>query len=264
MMTEKDEKNEFLNSETEVTMDREYFYKTMSGEGKADYEIYLNTKTLLSCQSDFDDLCNGDELQFQVVHQMQELMKLIAYTLLDIDDYIRAEHTNRVISLFKRVHRLQEEMIRLFSLLDTTSPREYQEIRQKLGRGSGSESPGFHTLMKMGRQLWDSFKTHYLDKHGRTLERIYNQEYSHCDAYVVAEALAEYDELFQRFRLHHMQHIQRSIGLGSKSLKGRPVKLLESGIARRFYPELWEIRDKMTEQWASQYGKVRDSIAPQG
>ena len=32
----------------------------------------------------FDKFCNKDELQFQVVHQVEELwMKLIAYTLLD-------------------------------------------------------------------------------------------------------------------------------------------------------------------------------------
>lgn len=45
-------------------MDRHYFYKKMQGEGNTDYEIYLNTRRLLSCQSDFDELCNGDELQF--------------------------------------------------------------------------------------------------------------------------------------------------------------------------------------------------------
>ena len=119
-------------------MDRNSIYATMHGEGNTDYEIYLNTKALLSCQSDFDELCNGDELQFQIVHQIQELlMKLIAYTLMDIDDYMQAEDTNRINSLFKRVYRLQEEMIHLFSLLDTMSPKEYQEIRLKLGGGSG-------------------------------------------------------------------------------------------------------------------------------
>jgi len=64
----------------------------MHGEGTTDYERYLNTKTLFSCQSDFSEFCNGDELQFQIVHQIQELlMKLIAYTLLDIDEYIKDE-----------------------------------------------------------------------------------------------------------------------------------------------------------------------------
>ena len=242
-------------------MDRNYVYATMHGEGNTDYEIYLNTKALLSCQSEFDKLCNGDELQFQIVHQIQELsMKLIAYTLMDIDDYMQAEDTNRIISLFKRVYRLQEEMIHLFSLLDTMSPKEYQEIRMKLGGGSGLGSPGFRTLCEMGGHLWESFKSHYLDKHDLTVEKIYDDEYSHSDAYVVAEALADYDELFQRFRYHHLQHVQRSIGLGSKSLRGRPVQLLEKGLTQRFFPELWEIRNKMTDQWANKHGEVREPL----
>ena len=242
-------------------MDRNYIYATMHGEGNTDYEIYLNTKALLSCQSDFEELCNGDELQFQIVHQIQELlMKLIAYTLMDIDDYMQAEDTNRIISLFKRVYRLQEEMIHLFSLLDTMSPKEYQEIRLKLGGGSGLGSPGFRTLRTMGGHLWESFKSHYLDRHELTVKKIYDDDYSHSDAYVVAEALADYDELFQRFRYHHLQHIQRSIGMGSKSLKGRPVQLLEKGLTHRFFPELWEIRNKMTDQWASKFGEVRDPL----
>ena len=45
----------------------------MGGEGTLDYELYLNTKRLLSCQSPFSELCNRDELQFQIVHQIEEL-----------------------------------------------------------------------------------------------------------------------------------------------------------------------------------------------
>ncbi|MGH9705638.1 MAG: tryptophan 2,3-dioxygenase family protein, partial [Candidatus Acidiferrales bacterium] len=86
-------------------MNREQFYATMNGEGTLDYELYLNTKALLACQNDFKDFCNADELQFQIVHQVEELwMKLIGYTLLDIDEYLQQENTNRVISLFRRVH----------------------------------------------------------------------------------------------------------------------------------------------------------------
>ena len=242
-------------------MDRDHFYSIMKGKGTTDYEKYLNTMQLLSCQKEFHDLCNGDELQFQIVHQMQELiMKLIAYTLMDIDDFLQAGNTNRVLTLFRRVYRLQEQMIHIFSILDTMSPREYQVIRQGLGNGSGQESPGFHTLMQMGEPLWQSYKTCYLEKHGLTVEQVYALDYKHDDAYMVAEALADYDEMFHKFRYHHLSHIQRSIGLGSKSLKGRPVELLEKGLSKRFFPELWEIRNRMTDQWAGRYGEVRDSL----
>src|ERR1700719_2859758 len=88
-----------------TAMDREQFFATMNGEGTLDYERYLNTKTLLSAQKDFAALCNQDELQFQIVHQVEELwMKLIGYTLLDIDDYLQQENSNRVVTLFRRVH----------------------------------------------------------------------------------------------------------------------------------------------------------------
>lgn len=242
-------------------MDRSYFYSIMNGEGTLDYELYLNTKRLLSCQKDFTDFCNQDELQFQIVHQVEELlMKLIANTLLDIDDYIQEENTNRVMTLFRRVHIVQRLMIEELSLLETMSPKEYQEIRVRLGSGSGQESPGFRTLLKMPPPLWQSFKTHYLDRHNLTVEAIYHSGYAHSDAYVVAEALAEFDELFQKFRFHHIQLIHRTIGLGAKSLKGRSVELLDEGLRTKFFPDLWEIRNKMTDEWGSQYGAVRESL----
>src|SRR5262249_51098944 len=118
---------------SEAPVNREQFYAIMNGEGTLDYEKYLNTKTLLGCQSDFADLCNPDEMQFQIVHQVEELwMKLIAYTLLDIDDYLQQENTNRVLTLFRRVHAAQRLMIQQIGLLETMSPKEYQDIRQRL------------------------------------------------------------------------------------------------------------------------------------
>src|SRR6202140_3605948 len=144
-------------------MDREHFYSIMNGEGTLDYELYLSTKALLSCQKDFKDFCNADELQFQVVHQVEEMwMKLIGYTLLDIDDYLQQENTNRVITLFRRVHLAQKLMIEQLALLETMSPKEYQAIRERLGNGSGQESPGFRTLLKMFQPIWYSFKICYL------------------------------------------------------------------------------------------------------
>lgn len=243
-------------------MDREYFYSIMGGEGTLDYELYLRTPSLLSNQKKFDELCNQDELQFQIVHQVEELwMKLIAYTLLDIDEYIQAESTNRVLSLFRRVHLAQKLMIDQLSLLETMSPKEYQEIRLQLGNGSGQESPGFRTLLQMHAPLWESYRKHYLENHQLTVEQIYDSEYDHCDAYMVAEALVEFDELFQKFRFHHIQLIHRTIGLDARSLKGRPVEILEKGLKTRFFPELWDIRNRMTDRWGSQYGVVRDSIS---
>ncbi|KEQ16379.1 tryptophan 2,3-dioxygenase family protein [Endozoicomonas numazuensis] len=242
-------------------MDRSQFYALMEGEGKLDYEVYLNTPQILKAQKPMADLCNKDELMFQIVHQVEELwMKLIGYTLLDIDDYLQETNTHRIITLFQRVHQTLNLMISQLHLLETMSPKEYQEIRLQLGNGSGQESPGFRTLLKMPPFLWQSYKTHYLDQKGLSVEKIYHSEYSHCDAYVVAEALTEFDELFQSFRIHHLKLIYRTIGMRAKSLKGRSVELLQKGIQHRFFPELWDIRGDMTDAWGGEYGVKRDNL----
>lgn len=242
-------------------MNREEFYKSMMGEADSDYEMYLNTAQLLTAQKDFEALCNQDELQFQIVHQVQELwMKLIAYTLLNIDEYMAAQNTNRVITLFQRVHRIQRNMLEIFSVLETMSPKDYQKIRLQLGNGSGQESPGFSTLHKIAHPLWQTFQTHYLEKRNQTLEEVYNTSYQHSDAYLVAEAMANYDELFQKFRFHHLLLIDRSIGLSAKSLKGRPVTILQNSVHQKLFPALWDIRGQMTDEWGASYGVVRDSL----
>ena len=242
-------------------MDRQHFYAQMAGGGDLDYELYLGTKALLSCQKPFDQLCNRDELQFQVVHQVEELwMKVLGYTLLDIDEYLEQRATNRAVTLFGRCHRLLRLMTSQLELLETMSPKEYQAIRLQLGNGSGQESPGFRVIVQMLPHIWRTYEAAYLTARGLTVEAIYDSHYEHDDAYVLAESLMELDELFQKFRLSHICLIHRSIGMGAQSLKGRSVDLLQSGAKHRFFPQLWDIRSQMTDAWGGTYGRVRDSI----
>ena len=70
-------------------MDRKKYLEMMRGAGDLDYEIYLNTKALLACQKQPEDLCNPDKLMFMIVHQVEELwMKLIATNNMAITDLI--------------------------------------------------------------------------------------------------------------------------------------------------------------------------------
>jgi len=244
-------------------MDRQKYLEMMRGAGDLDYEIYLKTKDLLACQKEPEDLCNPDELQFMIVHQVEELwMKLIATTLLDIDDEMAAKNSFKALTLFRRVHLAQEMMTSQLTLLETMSPKDYQEIRLLLGNGSGQESPGFRVMLKMPDDLWSTFTRVYLENGKRTLEQIYDSEYTHGEAYMIAEALAEFDEQFQKFRNAHMQLIYRSIGVAANSLKGRPVEILQAGLKHKFFPELWQVRADMTDKWGGNYGKVRDKLEP--
>lgn len=242
-------------------MTRDEYHRMIETPKLLDYGVYLQVDTLLTCQKPLDELCNSDELQFQIVHQVEELwMKLMAYTLADVIGFLEAGRTNRVVTLMGRVHRLMRLMTAQLDVLETMSPQEYQQIRLQLGNGSGQESPGFQLLLRMPADLWAAYEKTYLTDRGLTVADVYDGKYDHGDSYVVAEALIEYDELFQKFRANHVYLIHRSIGLGSKSLKGRPVSMLEAGARHRFFPALWDVRCDMTDSWGAEHGVVRDAI----
>ena len=241
---------------------KDKYHKLIETPEMLDYGVYLQCDKLLSCQKPIADLATADEMQFQILHQVEELwMKLICFTLVDILDYMEKGEHHRVVTLFSRVHKLQIMMVDQLAVLETMSPKEYQQIRLQLGNGSGQESPGFRTLLKLPTELWDSFNKYYLNNGEISITQIYDSEYCHDHKYAVAEAMIEFDEQLQLFRWRHLFLIHRSIGLGSKSLKGRPVELLQQGAAKRFFPQLWEIRNQMTDKWGGEYGKVRPSIS---
>ncbi len=242
-------------------MDREEYYDRIENPEMLDYGVYLKCDQLLTCQKPLDELCNADELQFQIVHQVEELwMKLMTFTLVDVIDFLQQGETHRVLTLMGRVSALQRLMTNQLDILETMSPKEYQQIRLQLGNGSGQESPGFRMLLKMPPDMWKAYTETYLTPDKLTIADIYDEKYCHDGRYAIAEALIEFDEQFQKFRWNHLFLIHRSIGLSSKSLKGRPVDLLQSGAKHRFFPDLWDIRSAMTDKWGGTYGIVREPI----
>ena len=217
------------------------FFASLTGE--TDYEIYLRTMDLFSCQKTYAQCCNEDEMQFQIVHQVEELwMKLISYTLFEIKQCMEKEETNRVVGLFKGIHCVQELMFQQLSLLETMSPQKYTEIRKLLSNGSGFSSPGMSALKSIARSLWDVYKEHYLDGRGETLISIYSRHSQNSDSYVIAECLLDFDEMVNKFRYHHVKLIHRSIGVDAMSLTDRSITHLYSLIEKHFFPELWKVR----------------------
>lgn len=242
-------------------MIRDAFYSIIQGDGASDYEKYLRLSDLFSCQEDFKDLCNGDELQFQVIHQVIELFgKVIATTLLDINEYTEKSDTNRIVSLFLRIHKMQKLILSTMDLLVTMSPKEYEVIRLKLGSGSGKDSPTVKSIMRICPIIWKNYETVYLAAKNQTVDDIYDDKYKHCDAYVVAEVMLEFDALFQRFFHQHIELVHRTIGMDAKSLRGNSVQMLEKKLSLQLFPKLWEIRSIIFNKWGTQHGYVREPI----
>jgi tryptophan 2,3-dioxygenase len=214
---------------------------------KTDYERYINTDSLLNLQK--TTLICHDELQFQVVHQVEELwMKLVLHELGEIKTRIDSDRFIEAHTLFERCTQLLTLMSDQLRLLNTMSPNEYHKVRTQLGKGSGQESPGFNRILEQGPTLWSHF-TALLKRHHITLVDLHEQPEKHPGVFVIAEDLFSLDEHFINFRYLHFQLVKRIIGGDVPSLKGvHAEKYLSIGINSQFYPELWAVRNEISRR----------------
>jgi tryptophan 2,3-dioxygenase len=214
-----------------------------------DYEKYIRTEELLALQKTAEQLSCHDELQFQIVHQVAELwMKLIEHEIVFAGEKLREGHTARALRAMSRVRGVQILLMDQLALLDTMAPRDYMTIRNALGRGSGQESPGFRRMLQLPDELWPSFEA-LLQKRGVTLRQIYEKPDDHPELFNVAEALVDYDQNLQSWRMRHLLIVYRQIGAGTPSLKGKPSDLLAEGMKHRFFAKLWDVRDELFAEW---------------
>lgn len=214
--------------------------------GQTVYEKYLRTEELLSLQKSEEQLVHHDELQFQVVHQVFELWWKEAYFELRTIRTLLQEFTvPQALRLMQRVVAIQHLMLANLRMLDTMSPWDFHGFRLVLADGAGTDSPGFHNLMTISPLLWDDFKA-LLEHEQVALTDVYIQAEHHPLLMAFAEALTDYDEVFQLFRAQHLKLAQRMIGPGAIGTGGTPMDMLARTLQDVFYPELWEVRNQLT------------------
>jgi tryptophan 2,3-dioxygenase len=224
-----------------------------------DYEKYIRTEELLALQKPVDTLSCHDEMQFQVVHQVAELwMKLVDHELVFAAEKMRSGETARVLRSLERVRGIQLLLQDQLALLDTMAPKDYMTIRNALGRGSGQESPGFKRLLQLPDEIWPSFEA-LLQQRSTTLRQIYEQPDAHPELFNLSEALLNFDQNLQGWRMRHLMIVYRQIGMGTPSLKGKASELLAEGMKHRFFPKLWDVRDELFAEWTKThpYGAER-------
>jgi tryptophan 2,3-dioxygenase len=217
-----------------------------------DYEKYIRTEELLSLQKAPEALTCHDEMQFQIVHQAHELyMKLIAHELEFVCTSLAAAEAARAVTTLRRIATIQRVLLHSVDLLDTMAPTDYMTIRTGLGRGSGQESPGFRTMLRLPQELvWPAFAA-FLERTGVALRQIYEQPHTHHQLFQLCEGLVDYDQLLQTWRQRHLMLVYRIIGTGTPSLKGKHSDLLAHGMKTRFFPALWDVRDEVFGDWSA-------------
>ena len=214
--------------------------------GQTVYERYLRTEELLSLQKPEEELAHHDELQFQIVHQVFELWwKETAFELRSIRILLQQFNLPMAIHLLQRVIRIQHLLLENMRMLETMSPWDFHQFRRVLADGAGTDSPGFHALLTLSPLLWDDF-SQVLAHEQVSLADIYMRADRYPLLVAFAEALTDYDEVFQIFRSQHLKLAKRMIGPGSVGTGGTPMELLERTLQDAFYPELWEVRNQLT------------------
>jgi tryptophan 2,3-dioxygenase len=225
--------------------------KKLVGEGKLDYEVYLNTKQLLSLQTDYSELAIPEELMFQIVHQAQELwLKLIAFEGVRVVESLESDQLWKATIILERMLRVQNCLVEQIGVLNTLTPKAFQIIRQHIGEGSGQESPGYNQVSNVAKSMEKSLEN-LLNRRELTLLEIYNSEDQYLDIQHICEQMLTFDQMFQQWLFNHFMLVRRTIGIDRtvRGLDGYPTVALGSRMVKPLFPDLWDIRVKMTNQW---------------
>jgi tryptophan 2,3-dioxygenase len=250
---------------------------TEQGSELLTYGTYLRVPELLELQFPVGEPPVHDEMLFIVLQQAQELwFKQALHELREVIGRFKkmelASATNLLIRVNQILHVLTEEL----EVMETLAPCEFLRFRGLLKPSSGFESQQFRELefasglrnegfLKLiertadARELTLAWPTSlhdaFLDVLATldedpvdALVRIYRLPNAYSEIHALAEVLAEYEIGFARWRFNHIKVVERVIGdrsIGTGGSSG--ASYLDKTLKYRFFPELWEARNQITE-----------------
>jgi tryptophan 2,3-dioxygenase len=218
----------------------------LPGDGGSDYERYLRTDELLALQKGPGEWAHRDELLFQTVHQSSELwLKLATVEIQEATRLIEASDLGGAIRLIQRGVDCLKIVTEALDMLEHLDPWEYQEVRKVLGHGSGFDSPGFRTIQKVTPPLGAAFRA-AREAAGISPVELYTRGRDHEELHRLADLLIEWDERIVVWRVRHFVVVERIIGGAVIGTQGTPVEVLGKLIHKRFFPDLWELRNELT------------------
>jgi tryptophan 2,3-dioxygenase len=219
----------------------------LPGEGGSDYERYLRTDALLALQKGADEWVHRDELLFQTVHQSSELwLKLAWNEVEEAGNLVSAGDIPAANRLLRRAVACLRIVTEALDMLEHMSPWEYTEVRKVLGHGSGFDSPGFREMRRVAKPLGEAFHA-ARERAGLSLIEVYTRGREFDELYNLAELLIELDERITVWRVRHFKVVQRTIGADVIGTQGTPVEVMGRLIHNSFYPELWAVRNDLTQ-----------------
>ena len=242
------------------------------------YGAYLRVPELLGLQSPVGRPEVHDELLFIILQQAQELwFKQALHELRAIVALVARGRLPDATRLLERVNRILRVLSAEVHVMETLSPTEFQRFRGLLTPSSGFESEQFRELelasglrdeafLKLVGRIVDleAFRARWPQTlHDvfvaalkpadpdpvEALVRVYSAPAQHAGLHALAEALSEYEMRFAEWRFSHIQVVERVIGDRSPGTGGSAgIGYLARTLHYRFFPELWEARNRITAE----------------
>ena len=247
------------------------------------YGSYLSLPQLLSAQHPQTTPPAHDELLFITIHQVYELW--FQQLLHEVGAVRTAMQDGRLWwaqHLLQRVHVIERVLVQQVDVLETMTPQDFLQFRQRLAPASGFQSVQSRELEFLsGAQdaaylqrfrglteaeearlrarleeptLWDAFR-HAVGASGlavdddaslaASLREAAHDRGSHAAIWALAEALLQHDELCASWRMRHVVMVERMIGAKSGTGGSSGAAYLRSRLPLQYYPLLWELRSRL-------------------
>ncbi|GAA4696711.1 tryptophan 2,3-dioxygenase family protein [Nocardioides nanhaiensis] len=247
------------------------------------YGSYLRLPQLLDAQHLESDPPAHDELLFITIHQVYELwFQQLLHEVVAARDAMTAGRLWWAQHLLQRVHVIERVLVQQVDVLETMTPQDFLEFRQRLAPASGFQSVQFRELeflsgakdpayverfrgltaeerVRLDRRLeepslWDAFVQVLADaglpssddgQVAASLRQVAHDRSTHAGVWALAEALLQHDELAASWRARHVVMVERMIGVKSGTGGSSGAGYLRSRLPLQYYPLLWELRSQL-------------------
>lgn len=246
------------------------------------YSSYLNLDKLLGLQSPVSRPAHPDELHFIVTHQAMELWyKVLLHELARVQNYLEKQSWTQAQAKLARANAILDIQIAQMATLYTLDPQAFMEFRRFLGTASGFQSVQYQALeLLSGRRGPEHIRRMRRTSDGQLPEllsdilsapslaetasqapqaaglrgwfEVYEDPELHGPLFLIGEALIEYDRRSVLWRQEHLLLVERTIGSTSTGTGGGSASYLEKRIDTRFFPFLWETRNRITAKYSNE------------
>ncbi|MGZ6677883.1 MAG: tryptophan 2,3-dioxygenase family protein [Nocardioides sp.] len=247
------------------------------------YGSYLRLPQLLDAQHLESDPPAHDELLFITIHQVYELwFKQLLHEVTAARDAMSEGRLWWAQHLLARVHVIERVLVQQVDVLETMTPQDFLEFRQRLAPASGFQSVQFRELEFLSGAkdpsyverfrgltaeeqerlsvrleqptLWDAFvdvvaaaglPARNDEQVSASLRTAAHDRSQYAAVWALAEALLQHDELAASWRARHVVMVERMIGAKSGTGGSSGAGYLRSRLPMQYYPLLWELRSEL-------------------